>query len=180
MCTSCTWRIHFFLVPAGVTKEPAQMQNEKKKNGRGISEVLRQSWGCVTLPVLQGDQAWSHSSLSLGKAPRQDSWEPCSSLGRIKESFLSCASLPFSPFFLCRLPFLPSFLGDLSTPLSFLFLLSLLLVSFLPQLYTIISISFLLSSPISRIPGWGLPALCADPAAVPRVAPVQGRRWVRF
>lgn len=183
MCTSCTWRIHFFTVPAGVTKEPAQMQNEKK-NGRGISEVLSKSPGCVPFPVPQGEQAWRHWAGVILLSGLGQSTKP-GQLGALLQ-FEEALRRVFSPVLPCLLSslslsfaFSPFFSWwSLHSYLSFL--MSLFLFSFLPQLYTCNSYfpPVLLSHPSPS--SSGAPSTVSWPCCSSQGGTSEGRRWVRL
>lgn len=70
MCTSCTWRIRFFPVPAGLTWEPGQVQTEKKMTEES-SEVLRQSW-VVLSSLCSDDHLSAFHPAALPSSARQE------------------------------------------------------------------------------------------------------------
>lgn len=113
-----------------------------KKNGRGISELLSQSPGCIILPVLKGDHAlrWWTGAIplsQLGQRYKETAMGRCSP-APVWEDFLMCSPCPSCPLLSFRVLFcLFSPLPLVLSPLYYLFfLISIFLLSFLTQLYT--------------------------------------------
>lgn len=120
-----------------------------------------------------GALGWSHSPLrGWAKHKGRTAGSPAPDWGQFSLLCFPALSVSclFSPLFLVISPL--DYLFYFPCPCS--------CCLFSPNSTHIIPVSFLLCSPICRIPAWGLPALCPDPAAAPRVAPLEGRRWVRL